>query len=96
MAPLQNSFALSKHCLLSRNQLSSASSISSWAHLYEVKYCNYQLRTIRTFPPVCMRRRSCKIAGRKFSEYAFNAGGSRCKKGKIVLKDGKGSHICIS
>ncbi|KAJ0078592.1 hypothetical protein Patl1_23150 [Pistacia atlantica] len=59
------SFALSKYCFLSRNQLSSASSISSWVHLYEVKYCNYQLRTIQTFPPVCMGKRSCKIAGRK-------------------------------
>lgn len=62
-----NSFAPSKHYLLSRNQLSSKSSISSWAHFYEVKLSNYQLRTIRTSPLVCMGRRSCKIAGRKVS-----------------------------
>lgn len=62
-----NSFALSKHGLLSRNRFSSASSISSWIPLYEVKHCNFQVRTIRTFAPVCMGRRSSKIAGRKVS-----------------------------
>ncbi|KAJ0031142.1 hypothetical protein Pint_12842 [Pistacia integerrima] len=76
-----NSFALSKNCLLSRNQFSSASSTSSWVHLYEVKYCNYQLRTIRTFPPVCMGRRSCKIAGRK--------GAQDAKKAKLYSRMGK-------
>ncbi|XP_031282131.1 probable transcriptional regulatory protein At2g25830 isoform X2 [Pistacia vera] len=76
-----NSFALSKNCLLSGNQFSSASSTSSWVHLYEVKYCNYQLRTIRTFPPVCMGRRSCKIAGRK--------GAQDAKKAKLYSRMGK-------
>lgn len=62
-----DSFALSKHGLLSRNLFSSASSISSWIPLYEVKHCNFQVRTVRTFAPVCMGRRSSKIAGRKVS-----------------------------
>ncbi|KAJ4708079.1 Transcriptional regulator TACO1-like protein [Melia azedarach] len=77
-----NSFALSKHGLLSRNNLlSSASSISSWSSLYEVKHWNYQVRTIRTFSPVCMGRRSCKIAGRK--------GAQDAKKAKLYSRMGK-------
>ncbi|XP_044464221.1 probable transcriptional regulatory protein At2g25830 [Mangifera indica] len=76
-----NSSAPSKHYLLSRNQLSSKSSISSWAHFYEVKLSNYQLRTIRTSPLVCMGRRSCKIAGRK--------GAQDAKKAKLYSRMGK-------
>ncbi|XP_052295054.1 probable transcriptional regulatory protein At2g25830 isoform X4 [Citrus sinensis] len=76
-----NSFALSKHGLLSRNLFSSASSISSWIPLYEVKHCNFQVRTIRTFAPVCMGRRSSKIAGRK--------GAQDAKKAKLYSRMGK-------
>lgn len=36
----------------------------SWPSLYEVDL-NVPVRTIQTFAPVCMGRRSCKIAGRK-------------------------------
>lgn len=53
--------------LLSKG-LSSASCFSSLDTIFGVN-CNYnsQVRTIWTFPPVCMGRRSCKIAGRKVS-----------------------------
>lgn len=76
-----DSFALSKHGLLSRYLFSSASSISSWIPLYEVKHCNFQVRTIRTFAPVCMGRRSSKIAGRK--------GAQDAKKAKLYSRMGK-------
>ncbi|XP_024033936.1 probable transcriptional regulatory protein At2g25830 isoform X4 [Citrus clementina] len=76
-----NSFALSKHGLLSRNLFSSALSISSRIPLYEVKHCNFQVRTIRTFAPVCMGRRSSKIAGRK--------GAQDAKKAKLYSRIGK-------
>ncbi|KAH9761232.1 putative transcriptional regulatory protein [Citrus sinensis] len=96
-----NSFALSKHGLLSRNLFSSASSISSWIPLYEVKHCNFQVRTIRTFAPVCMGRRSSKIAGRKIredtfllsltvvSEFALMQGAQDAKKAKLYSRMGK-------
>ncbi|TXG70234.1 hypothetical protein EZV62_005169 [Acer yangbiense] len=59
------SFALSKHGFVNGNLFSSISSSTSRVSLYEVKYGSFQVRTIRTFPHVCMGRRSCKIVGKK-------------------------------
>lgn len=50
---------------------SNSSNSSSLLLLYEEKHrdsSGYQVKNVRkiwTFPPVCMGRRSCKIAGRK-------------------------------
>ncbi|TXG69782.1 hypothetical protein EZV62_004717 [Acer yangbiense] len=63
------SFALLKHGFVNGNLLSSISSSTSWVSLYEVKYESFQVRTLQTFPLVCMGRRSCKIAGRKVYGY---------------------------
>ncbi|RVW17320.1 putative transcriptional regulatory protein [Vitis vinifera] len=59
---------------------SSFSSKSSWLSLYEVKL-SVRVRTIQTFSPVCMGRRSSKIAGRK--------GAQDAKKAKLYSKIGK-------
>ncbi|KAJ7958816.1 Transcriptional regulator TACO1-like [Quillaja saponaria] len=59
-----STFSLQRSNLLSKG-LTSASSDS----IQEVKDNNsYQLRMILRFPPVCMGRRSSKIAGRKCEE----------------------------
>ncbi|KAJ6361527.1 hypothetical protein OIU78_002039 [Salix suchowensis] len=65
----------------------SSSNPSSLLLLYEEKHrdsSGYQVnnvRKIRTFPPVCMGRRSCKIAGRK--------GAQDAKKAKLYCRIGK-------
>ncbi|XP_028802144.1 probable transcriptional regulatory protein At2g25830 isoform X1 [Neltuma alba] len=76
-----NAFFLHRTNLLSRG-LSSASSLSSVDAIQEVN-CNnnFQSRTIWTFPPVCMGRRSSKIAGRKEAQDA--------KKAKLYSRIGK-------
>ncbi|TXG62000.1 hypothetical protein EZV62_013363 [Acer yangbiense] len=75
-------FALSKHGFVNGNLLSSILSSTSWVSLHEVKkYRGFQVRTVRTFPPVCMGRRSCKIAGRKGIQDA--------KKTKLYSRMGK-------
>ncbi|XP_054789114.1 probable transcriptional regulatory protein At2g25830 [Prosopis cineraria] len=76
-----NAFFLHRASLLSR-ALSSASSFSSLDTIQEVN-CNnnFQARTIWTFPPVCMGRRSSKIAGRKEAQDA--------KKAKLYSRIGK-------
>ncbi|XP_022730551.1 probable transcriptional regulatory protein At2g25830 isoform X2 [Durio zibethinus] len=70
--------------LKSSRKLSSASSVSSSTSiLYQVNANNtqHQLRSISTFPPLCMGRRSSKIAGRK--------GAQDAKKAKIYSRIGK-------
>ncbi|KAI9097795.1 hypothetical protein K1719_025566 [Acacia pycnantha] len=76
-----NAVFLLRTNLLSRG-LSSASSFSSLDTIQEVN-CNnnFQSRTIWTFPPVCMGRRSSKIAGRKEAQDA--------KKAKLYSRIGK-------
>ncbi|KAJ6330170.1 hypothetical protein OIU76_008903 [Salix suchowensis] len=76
-------FLGSRDALLSSN----SSNPSSLLLLYEEKHrdsSGYQVnnvRKIRTFPPVCMGRRSCKIAGRK--------GAQDAKKAKLYCRIGK-------
>ncbi|PIN10544.1 hypothetical protein CDL12_16871 [Handroanthus impetiginosus] len=67
---------------LSRN-LSSVSwyaSSGTWVSFYGLKYGNCN-RKISTFQPLCMGRRSCKIAGRKTAQDA--------KKAKLYARFGK-------
>ncbi|KAL3500593.1 hypothetical protein ACH5RR_039686 [Cinchona calisaya] len=77
-----HSFApLSK--LLYREKLSSCSLYSSsdkWVSAFHLQ-CGNSIRKIRTFAPLCMGRRSCKIAGRKTAQDA--------KKTKLYSKIGK-------
>ncbi|KAK6249043.1 hypothetical protein QUC31_020608 [Theobroma cacao] len=80
-----NSFIVSRNGLLksSRKLLSSASSVSSSTPLYQasINSHEHQLRSISTFPPLCMGRRSSKIAGRK--------GAQDAKKAKLYSRIGK-------
>ena len=67
-----NSLIVCRNGLLksSRELLSSASSISSSnsiLHQVNTNSNEHQLRSISTFPPLCMGRRSTKIADRKVS-----------------------------
>ncbi|CAI9093541.1 OLC1v1029053C1 [Oldenlandia corymbosa var. corymbosa] len=69
--------------LLFRGKLSSCSHYSTygkWVPASQIQSCN-SARKIRTFAPLCMGRRSCKIAGRKTAQDA--------KKGKLCSKIGK-------
>uniref|UniRef100_A0A5B7BXG0 Transcriptional regulatory protein n=1 Tax=Davidia involucrata TaxID=16924 RepID=A0A5B7BXG0_DAVIN len=78
-----NSFTLRSTGLLSRNLSSSSSSISSyasWVSSFEVQSIS-PVRKIWTFSPVCMGRRSSKIATRK--------GAQDAKKAKLYAKIGK-------
>ncbi|KAF5936153.1 hypothetical protein HYC85_027282 [Camellia sinensis] len=73
------------HCkgLLIKNISSSSSlysSSSSWVHSFELHSLK-SVRKISTFSPLCMGRRSCKIAGRK--------GAQDAKKAKLYAKIGK-------
>uniref|UniRef100_A0A6M2F074 Transcriptional regulatory protein n=1 Tax=Populus davidiana TaxID=266767 RepID=A0A6M2F074_9ROSI len=76
-------FLGSMDALLSSN----SSNSSSLFLLYEEKHrdsSGYQVNNVRkiwTFPPVCMGRRSCKIAGRK--------GAQDAKKAKLYCRIGK-------
>lgn len=74
-----NSYSLQRNGLLT-NLPSSSSLLSSSASLYETNVTN-TVRKIQTFSPVCMGRRSCKIAGRKEAQNA--------KKMKLCSKIGK-------
>lgn len=74
-----NSYSLQRNGLLT-NLPSSSSLLSSSASLYETNVAN-TVRKIQTFSPVCMGRRSCKIAGRKETQNA--------KKMKLCSKIGK-------
>ncbi|OMO86681.1 Transcriptional regulator TACO1-like protein [Corchorus olitorius] len=81
-----NSLIVSRNGIFksSRKFLSSASSISlSSSMLYQVNSSSNerQLRSISTFPPLCMGRRSCKIADRK--------GAQNAKKAKLFSRIGK-------
>ncbi|KAF5743243.1 hypothetical protein HS088_TW09G01309 [Tripterygium wilfordii] len=73
--------------LMSRNHLLSPSSMSSICRtllvfLNEANHSEHtQVRRIRTYPPVCMGRRSCKIAHRK--------GVQGAKKAKLHLRMAK-------
>ncbi|KAL2548419.1 putative transcriptional regulatory protein [Forsythia ovata] len=77
-----NSFTLHRTCCLSRKLQSSScySSSGIWVSVYEHHPVNSN-RQISTFPPLCMGRRSCKIAGRKTAQDA--------KKTKLYSKIGK-------
>lgn len=57
----------SENGFLARNLSSSSamSSLPSWDWIYGIRHNNHRLRTIWTFSPLAMGRRSCKIAGRK-------------------------------
>ncbi|KAF5456475.1 hypothetical protein F2P56_025958 [Juglans regia] len=78
------SFPLQKNGLLDRNLSfpSTVSTYSPWCS-YENKYSGHYLqeRKIWAFHPVCMGRRSCKIAGRK--------GAQDAKKAKLYARIGK-------
>ncbi|XP_030948634.1 probable transcriptional regulatory protein At2g25830 [Quercus lobata] len=84
--PITISFAVKRNCLLSR-KLSSLSAISTYTSLslYENKCIDnnnvLQLRKLWTFSPLCMGRRSSKIAGRK--------GAQDAKKAKLYSRIGK-------
>ncbi|PIA42810.1 hypothetical protein AQUCO_02000331v1 [Aquilegia coerulea] len=65
--------------LYSSSSTSSSSCYSSW--VLPVKKSSYPVRRIWTFSPLCMGRRSCKIAGRK--------GAQDAKKTKRYSKIGK-------
>ncbi|KAI3862597.1 hypothetical protein MKW92_009101 [Papaver armeniacum] len=73
------SFSLQRTCLLG-NYLTSSSS-STWVSSSELKPKQHSARKIMTFSPVCMGRRSSKIAGRK--------GAQDAKKAKRYGKIGK-------
>ncbi|CAA2984160.1 probable transcriptional regulatory protein At2g25830 [Olea europaea var. sylvestris] len=77
-----NSFTIHGTRCLSRKLQSSScySSSSLWVSVYELHSVN-SIRKIATFPPLCMGRRSCKIAGRKTAQDA--------KKTKLYSKIGK-------
>ncbi|XP_021911972.1 probable transcriptional regulatory protein At2g25830 isoform X2 [Carica papaya] len=81
-----NSFSFAGTGLLNRNLLLSLSSLSphsSWSSFYvDHKHdSKYQVRKIWTSPPLCMGRRSSKIAGRK--------GAQDAKKAKLYSRLGK-------
>ncbi|XP_037496936.1 probable transcriptional regulatory protein At2g25830 isoform X2 [Jatropha curcas] len=81
--PLRNGW-LDRSLLSSLSSYSSSSSSSGFSLLYEEtkhSHCQATVRKIRTFPPVCMGRRSCKIAGRK--------GAQDLKKAKLYSRIGK-------
>ncbi|XP_062163181.1 probable transcriptional regulatory protein At2g25830 isoform X2 [Alnus glutinosa] len=80
-----NSFGLQRNVLLSIN-LSSSSTVSKFCPSYLCENKKYsrrylQVRKIWTFSPVCMGRRSSKIAGRK--------GAQDAKKAKLYSRIGK-------
>ncbi|KAF3446405.1 hypothetical protein FNV43_RR11584 [Rhamnella rubrinervis] len=72
-----NSFTLHRNGLLNRN----LSSSSSWVCMYRLRYSGASVRTIWTFSPLAMGRRSSKIAGRK--------GAQDAKKAKLYSRIGK-------
>nr|XP_023918286.1 probable transcriptional regulatory protein At2g25830 [Quercus suber]POF25365.1 putative transcriptional regulatory protein [Quercus suber] len=84
--PIPISFAVKRNCLLGR-KLSSLSAISTYSSLslYENKCIDnnidIQVRKLWTFSPLCMGRRSSKIAGRK--------GAQDAKKAKLYSRIGK-------
>lgn len=54
------------------NNLSSSSAISSsWGRVFQMGCSSNGVRTIWTFSPLCMGRRSSKIAGRKVCRFLF-------------------------
>lgn len=62
-------FCSGTRCLSRKLQSSSCYSSSSlWVSVYELHSVN-SIRKIATFPPLCMGRRSCKIAGRKVATW---------------------------
>ncbi|GLU01453.1 hypothetical protein SLE2022_187600 [Rubroshorea leprosula] len=67
----------------SRSSLSLVVSISSASSFpqHQIQFSEYQQRNVSTFPPVCMGRRSSKIAGRK--------GAQDAKKAKLYSRIGK-------
>ncbi|KAL5558667.1 hypothetical protein UlMin_034878 [Ulmus minor] len=77
------SVALQRNGLIGRSLSSSSAitSICSWDWIYQVRYGSDPVRTIWTFSPLCMGRRSCKIAGRK--------GAQDAKKTKLYSRIGK-------
>ncbi|XP_065848602.1 probable transcriptional regulatory protein At2g25830 [Euphorbia lathyris] len=79
------SFLPLRECLHDRVMLSSLSSYSSCSSslLYDENrgHCQMNVRRIWTYPPLCMGRRSCKIAGRK--------GAQDAKKAKLYSRIGK-------
>ncbi|XP_048331016.1 probable transcriptional regulatory protein At2g25830 [Ziziphus jujuba] len=78
-----NSLTLQRTGLLNGNLSSSSaiSSMSSWVSIYRVRYSSGGARTIWTFTPLSMGRRSSKIAGRKVAQDA--------KKTKLYSRIGK-------
>ncbi|GLT25472.1 hypothetical protein SLA2020_005980 [Shorea laevis] len=78
-----NGVSASSFITRSRSSLSMVASISSTSSfpLHQVKFSDYQQRNVSTFPPVCMGRRSSKIAGRK--------GAQDAKKAKLYSRIGK-------
>ncbi|XP_075641319.1 putative transcriptional regulatory protein At2g25830 isoform X2 [Castanea sativa] len=84
--PIPIPFAVKRNCLLGR-KLSSLSTISTYTSLflYENKCIDknnvLQVRKLWTFSPLCMGRRSSKIAGRK--------GAQDAKKAKLYSRIGK-------
>lgn len=77
-----NSFSFQGAVRLNKNLSCSSfySSCATWVDPYEFSYRN-SVRTIWTRGPLCMGRRSCKIAGRK--------GANDAKKAKLYSKVGK-------
>ncbi|KAJ9168280.1 hypothetical protein P3X46_019826 [Hevea brasiliensis] len=79
-------FAPLRNGLLGRSTLSSLSSYSCYSGFtlfYEEKHshCQVNVRRLWTYPPLCMGRRSSKIAGRK--------GAQDAKKAKLYSRIGK-------
>ncbi|KAF2283002.1 hypothetical protein GH714_043645 [Hevea brasiliensis] len=79
-------FAPLRNGLLGRSPLSSLSSYSCYSGFtlfYEEKHshCQVNVRRLWTYPPLCMGRRSSKIAGRK--------GAQDAKKAKLYSRIGK-------
>ncbi|KAL3650802.1 hypothetical protein CASFOL_007205 [Castilleja foliolosa] len=75
-----NSLFHSRTGFLSRKLSSLSSSSGTWVLFPGLKYGNPD-RKISTCPPLCMGRRSCKIAGRKTAQNA--------KKAKLYARFGK-------
>ncbi|KAF8033974.1 hypothetical protein BT93_C0298 [Corymbia citriodora subsp. variegata] len=78
------SFSLQRGTVSFGRILSSSAVISRstwWDSFYAVRFDGGNARKIWTFSPVCMGRRSCKIAGRKDAQNA--------KKAKLFSKIGK-------
>ncbi|KAL3819005.1 hypothetical protein ACJIZ3_004910 [Penstemon smallii] len=77
-----NSFSLHRTGSLNRNiqSMSWYTCSGLWVSIYGIKFGNSD-RKISTCPPLCMGRRSCKIAGRKTAQDA--------KKTKLYARFGK-------